>query len=173
VLYAGRREEGKGIRELFDAFALAVIDGGLDIDLVTIGKGELEGELAVPRAIAGRVVDLGYLSDAERNNAFAAATAYVQPSRNESFSRTIMEAWLAGTPVIALAESKVVAWHCERSGGGLSFSDGPGLAERLSLVVAQPDEGARLAAAGRRYVLDNYTWPVVLDRMAASLRSLA
>ena len=152
---------------------MAVADGGLDIDLVTIGRGELEGELAVPRPIADRVVDLGYLSGTERNNAFAAATAYVQPSRNESFSRTIMEAWLAGTPVIALAESKVVAWHCERSGGGLSYSDGPGLAGSLGVVVARPEEAARLAASGRRYVLDNYTWPVVLDRMVASLRSLA
>ena len=42
-------------------------------------------------------------------SAFAAADCYLQPSRYESFSRTIMEAWLAGTPVIANAGSDVVA----------------------------------------------------------------
>jgi hypothetical protein len=26
-----------------------------------------------------------------------------------------------------------------------------------------------MAAAGRRYVIENYTWPTVLDRMEASL----
>jgi hypothetical protein len=29
-----------------------------------------------------------------------------------------------------------------------------------------------MAERGRRYVLDTYTWPVVLDRMEADLRSL-
>jgi glycosyltransferase involved in cell wall biosynthesis len=172
VLYAGRREEDKGLKGLLEGFAMTVQDG-TDLDLVLIGKGALEGELAVPRSVAGRVVDLGFVSDQERDNAFAAATAYVQPSRMESFSLTVMEAWLAGTPVIALAQSEVVSWHCERSRGGLTFSGPAELAERLRNVVAHPEEAVRMAAAGRQYVLDNYTWPVVLDRMEASLRALA
>ena len=167
VLYAGRREEGKGISLLLGAFADAVADGALDLDLVIIGRGEL----AMPRGLEGRVVDLGFVSDEERNNAFAAATAYVQPSRMESFSRTIMESWLAGTPVMALGESEVVAWHCRRSGGGVTFSDRADLAARLQLVGSRPEEAGAMAAAGRRYVIENYTWPSVLDRMEASLRA--
>ena len=124
-----------------------------------------------PRGSEGRVIDLGFVGDEERNNAFAAATAYVQPSRMESFSRTIMEAWLAGTPVIASERSDVVTWHCRRSGGGLLFSDGAELAERLNLVARKPDLASELAEAGRRYVIENYTWETVLDRMEASLRS--
>lgn len=170
VLYAGRREEGKGIGLLLEAFGKAVRDGGLDIDLVTIGKGEL-AHPGTAKPTAGRVIDLGFVSDEERNNAFAAATAYVQPSRMESFSRTIMEAWLAGTPVIGLEQSEVVAWHCRRSGGGLTFSDAAELASQLRLVASKPDVVTEMAAAGRRYVLDNYTWPTVLDRMEASLRA--
>ncbi len=164
LLYAGRKEDGKGVHFLLDAFAAAV-SAGLDADLVLIGKGSL----VVPKAIAGRVVDLGYLPDQERNDAFAAASAYVQPSPNESFSRTIMEAWLAGTPVLARPASDVVAWHLARSGGGLTFSDGPGLASGLRAVLDDPGRRSELAAAGRRYVLDNYTWPSVLDRMEQSL----
>jgi glycosyltransferase involved in cell wall biosynthesis len=99
----------------------------------------------------------------------AAATAYVQPSRMESFSRTVMEAWLAGTPVVAFDQSEVVAWHCRRSGGGVTFSDRAGFAECLRLVASRPDLGAEMAAAGRRYVIEHYTWPTVLDRMEASL----
>ena len=48
-------------------------------------------------------IDLGQLTDRDKDDAFAAAAAYVQPSAMESFSRTVMEAWLAGTPVIANA----------------------------------------------------------------------
>jgi glycosyltransferase involved in cell wall biosynthesis len=170
VLYAGRREQEKGTGLLIEAFAAAVRDGDLDMDLVTIGKGEL-ADLGVPMPSGRRVIDLGFVSDEERNDAFAAATAYVQPSRMESFSRTIMEAWLAGTPVVALADSEVVAWHCRRSGGGLTFSDATELAEQLGVIVSQPEVACEMAAAGRRYVLENYTWPTVLDRMEASLRA--
>ena len=117
LLYAGRREEGKGWPVLLDAFAAAVARGA-DLDLVTMGVGEV----VAPTEVAGRVHDLGFLPDGEAADAFAAAAAYVQPSRNESFSRTVMEAWLAGTPVLANAESAVVAWHCERSGAGITWT---------------------------------------------------
>ena len=63
------------------------------------------------------------LDESEVGDAFAAATAYVQPSANESFSRTIMEAWLAGTLVLATDASAVLRWHCERSGAGICFGD--------------------------------------------------
>jgi glycosyltransferase involved in cell wall biosynthesis len=170
VLCAGRREEGKGTGWLLEAFAAAVAGGDLDLDLVLIGRGAPGDALAVPPPAAGRVVDLGFVSDEERNDAFAAAAAYVQPSRMESFSRTVMEAWLAGTPVLALEAGEVVAWHCRRSGGGLTFSGRTQLAEQLRLVVSRPELMAEMAAAGRRYVLEHYGWPAVLDRMEASLR---
>jgi glycosyltransferase involved in cell wall biosynthesis len=172
VLHAGRREDGKGLDWLLEAYRSGVLEGDLDLDLVSIGKGEFGGALRVPVSMAHRIIDLGFVADEERDNAFAAATAYVQTSRVESFSRTIMEAWLAGTPVIASDQSEVVAWHCRRSQGALMFSDAAELADQLRLVAAQPEVASDLAAAGRRYVMENYTWPTVLDQMEANLRSV-
>ena len=63
-------------------------------------------------------------------------------------------------------------WHCDRSGGGLAFADEFELAQCLSFLAAAPDEAARLAKAGREYVLANYRWDVVLDAMEASLQEL-
>ena len=176
VLYAGRQEEGKNTAWMLEAFAAAVAEGGLDLDLVVLGRGRPAGARPTGggdggRPRPGRVVDLGFLPDPERDSAFAAAIAYVQPSRMESFSRTVMEAWLAATPVIAFDQSEVVAWHCRRSGGGITFSDRAGFAEGLRLVTSRPDVASDMAAAGRRYVIENYTWPTVLDRMEASLRA--
>jgi glycosyltransferase involved in cell wall biosynthesis len=170
LLYAGRREKDKGWDALLELFADALRWGGLeDLDLVTIGVGDV----AAPPALAGRVRDLGFLPDDQRDSAFAAALAYVQPSRMESFSRTIMEAWLAGTPVLAIDGSNVVTWHCERSGGGATFGDGHQLHELVRRWLRHPDEADTMAAGGRRYVLDNYSWPVVLDRMERDLELLA
>ncbi len=169
ALYAGRREVGKGWPWLLDAYGDAASRGDVGLDLVTLGVGEV----SVPPALEGRVIDLGFVSATERDNAFAAAAAYVQPSRMESFSRTVMEAWLAGTPVLAAAGSEVVEWHCEQSGGGLVFSDAAGLAEALRTVGSRPEQAAAMAERGRRYVLENYTWDAVLDRMEHDLVAVA
>lgn len=165
ILYAGRREKDKGWGWLLDTFASAVRAGLAGVDLVTFGSGTVEP----PPGLAGRVVDLGFVSETDRNDAFAAALAYVQPSRMESFSRTVMEAWLAGTPVLAIDRSEVVDWHCRRSGGGLIFSDGRELADHVESLRSEPGRAADLAGRGRDYVLREYDWPVVLDRIEADL----
>ncbi len=126
----------------------------------------------LPPSLEDRIVDLGYLAPAEVPDAFAAADAFLQPSANESFSRTIMEAWLAETVVIANRQSDVVTWHCERSGGGLRLRR----RARARPVPAVCRRGARrrpheLARKGRDYVLANYRWPSVLDAMERSLEA--
>jgi len=165
VLYAGRREDGKGWRQVLQGFGAAILRHRLPVDLATFGVGDPQ----VPLGLEGRVVDLGYLEPAEVPDAFAAAAAYLQPSANESFSRTIMEAWLAGTVVIANGGSDVVTWHCERSGGGLLYRDELELGECLRFVAEAPKLAGELAGRGRDYVLANYTWSRVLDAMETSL----
>jgi glycosyltransferase involved in cell wall biosynthesis len=165
LLYAGRREGAKGWATLLEQFAGAVLRRGVPFQLVTMGRGDVRA----PAAIADRVVDLGFLADDERDSAFAAAEAYIQPSRYEAFSRTIMEAWLAGTPVIANGDSDVVRYHCERSGAGLVYRDEFELEECLAFLAEAPDVARELAATGRQYVLDNYRWDIVLDRIEVAL----
>lgn len=167
LLYAGRREEGKGWGVLLDAFAEAARRGA-DLDLVTMGVGEV----VAPDGLDDRVHDLGFLPDEEAPSAFAAAAAYVQPSANESFSRTVMESWLAGTPVLASGASEVVSWHCDRSGAGVVWNGVEELTAAIEAVATSPAALAALAVPGRQYVLDNYTWPVVLDNMESSLEKL-
>lgn len=165
LVYAGRREGAKGWERLLDAFARAVGRQQLPFHLVTMGVGDVNP----PADIRDRVHDLGFVSDDERNNAFAAADAYLQPSPYEAFSRTVMEAWLAGALVIANEASAVVRWHCERSGAGLTYTDEYELEQCLSFVAERPEEARTMAAAGRQYVLDNYGFEDVLDRIEASI----
>lgn len=169
LLYAGRREGGKGWEDLLEQLGAILSRTDLPFSLVTTGVGPVNP----PASIADRVVDLGLVSGAEMPDVFAAADAYIQPSVMESFSRTIMEAWLAGTPVIGNARSPVVRWHCERSGAGLVYADEAELQACLELVADEPEAAARLAAHGRDYVLANYAWPAVLDRIEARLGEVA
>jgi len=167
LLYAGRREGAKGWELLLEQLAKATLRRDLPFSLVTMGTGEVKP----PESIADRVIDLGFLPDSERDAAFAAADAYLQPSRYEAFSRTIMEAWLAGTLVIANGGSEVVRYHCERSGAGLLYTDEFELEECLTFLAQAPDASGELAARGRAYVLDNYQWDTVLDKVETALSS--
>ena len=165
VLYAGRREYAKGWDGLLRGLSGAIHRHDLPFSLVTMGCGDMR----VPDHLADRVVDLGFLSDDERDNCFAAADAYLQPSTHEAFSRTVMESWLAGTPVIANAASAVVNWHCERSGAGLTYEDDLELEQCLCFVADEPEAAAALAERGRAYVLENYQFDSVLDGIEQSI----
>ncbi len=162
--YAGRREWGKGWTDLLATFERYVNSGG-PLDLVTSGVGETGHE---PH-LDGRVHDLGLLSEDDRNAAMAAARAYVQPSALESFSLTVLEAWLAGTPVIANADSEVVSWHVERSGAGVRYRSLDELLGYLEVLGGDAELASELAASGREYVLAHYQWTDVLDRIEATL----
>ena len=161
LLYAGRREGAKGWETMLDRFARATVRHELPFSLVTIGSGEVRP----PADVAARVRDLGFVSEEDRNDLFAAADAYLQPSAHESFSRTIMEAWLAGTLVIGNAASPVVTWHCERSGAGLTYDDDFELEQCLLFLADAPEVAAGLAAGGRSYVMESYAFDAVMDRV--------
>ncbi|MCP3989220.1 MAG: glycosyltransferase family 4 protein, partial [Actinomycetia bacterium] len=165
VYYAGRREWGKGWLDLLGAFGELVRTHPTDLLLVTSGVGELD----VPTEFADRVIDVGFLADDQRDNAMAAASAYVQPSAMESFSRTVLESWAAGTVVVANADSAVVRWHIEQSGAGLAYRGQAELVEALRFVAEEPAAAASLAVGGRSYVESGFRWPDVLDRMELAL----
>ena len=80
----------------------------------------------------------------------------------------MMEAWLAGTLVIANGASEVSRWHCERSGAGLVYDDDLELEQCLRFVAEAPDR-REIAAAGRDYALEHATWPGVIDRVENTL----
>ena len=165
VLYVGRRERGKNWDALLRGFERALARGPLPFSLVTIGSSAV----TVPSALEGRVIDLGVVTDDVRNDAFAAADAYLQPSAYESFSRTMMEAWLAGTLVIAYGASEVSRWHCDRSAAGLVYDDDAELEQCLRFVAEAPDAARAIAKAGRDYALETASWDRVLDGVEASL----
>ncbi|MDH3295896.1 MAG: glycosyltransferase, partial [Acidimicrobiia bacterium] len=172
VYFAGRREWGKGWEDLLAAFAdftrrrrSSGRFQSAGLKLVTTGVGEV----IPPLGCESDVIDLGLVPEQDRDDAMAAAAAYVQPSAMESFSLTVLEAMLAGTPVLANRASDVVAWHLERSGAGLGFANRAELVECLNFVADRPAAARALARSGRDYVIDNYHPGTVFGRLEDSL----
>ncbi len=167
VYFGGRREWGKGWDDLLLGYA-RYVRGRRGQDVLTLVTSGV-GEVVRPPGTDRHIVDVGLLSDAQRDNAMAGASAYIQPSAMESFSRTVLEALLASTPVIANRASDVVAWHLENCGGGITYSGEAELVQCLDFVTDEPGASAMLADAGPDYVQSRYRLDHVLERMEASL----
>jgi glycosyltransferase involved in cell wall biosynthesis len=165
ILYLGRREADKGWPWLLDVFASTKTR----VKMVSAGSGHPD----VPPRLRGRVIDVGYLTTEQRNSALAAAMAYVQPSLMESYSRTTMESWLAGRPVLVRRGSAVVEWHCSRSDGGLVFANSVELGKHLARFQNNPEAATEMGERGRAYVMENYQWSQVLDRMERDIMTFA
>jgi len=171
VAYAGRREIAKNFPLLLRW--MAAYDQGLSrrgggVTLVAMGSGEIRA----PHSAREVVRDLGFATQQEKLEAFAASVATAQLSVNESFSYVVMESWLAGTPVIVHADCAVTRAHCEESGGGVWVRDAESFAEALDRLRGDAFLRSQLAAAGGRYVRSHYSWPAVLARLESAVREL-
>ena len=168
LLYVGRKEKGKNVPLLIEYFLAYRERFRPDLTLCLVGEGPIQAPRGSERAIR----DLGYLGPEEKLDAYAAATVVCQPSVNESFSIIIMEAWLAGTPVLVHAGCPVTTYHLSRSGGGLAFEDYFEFAEALGLLLDDATLNGKLAAQGRAYVLEEYSWPAVMARFEGARERL-
>jgi glycosyltransferase involved in cell wall biosynthesis len=165
LIYSGRREPLKGTPLLLDYLDLFRERSGLDIKLVLTGSGPYDP----PTRLTPHVYDLGFVSEQEKRDAMAGALAFCHPSVNESFSIVILESWLAGTPVLVHAAGEVLPFHCRKSNGGLWFRNYPEFEESLMLLFSKPELRSAMGQAGRHYVRESYSWPVVRARLLAAL----
>ena len=165
LLYSGRREGGKGTPLLCDYVHAFRARTGRDVQLVFTGSGPIEA----PPELRPHLVDLGYLSEAEKHAVMAGALAFAHPSALESLGIVLLEAFLARTPALVNAWSAVLRWQCRRSGGGLWFRNYAEFEEALLFLLEHADARRRMGEAGRAFVLREYAWDRVLQRFFRAL----
>jgi glycosyltransferase involved in cell wall biosynthesis len=167
LLYLGRKETGKNVHLLVEYVLHYRETHRSPLTLVLAG----EGPVTVPARTPG-VLDVGYLDAAEKAAAYAAATLVCQPSVNESFSIVLMEAWLAGTPVLVHARCPVTRYHAYHAGGGLVFDGFYEFAGALDTLLGDAGLRAAMGRQGRAYVEAEYAWPAVTARLEATLEKI-
>ena len=165
LLYAGRREGGKNTPLLIEYFRVFKRHHKINLNLILIGTGEVG---LVPED-EGSIIDLGYLGEEDKWNCYAAALAFCQPSTNESFSIVLLESWLAQRPALVNAGCPVTLDHCIQAQGGLYFQNYYEFEECLLYLIEDPNTADRMGQNGREYVLNNYSWEVILDRLEKGL----
>jgi glycosyltransferase involved in cell wall biosynthesis len=168
ILYVGRKSIGKNTPLLLTYFRRYKQRRKSDLRLVMIGPGQVP----LPPEYRQAVQDLGYLSETEKRNAFAAATIFCHPSVNESFSLVLMEAWVQGTAALVNARCDVTREHCEKAQGGLYFRNYQEFEAALDLLQHDHRLRRRLGENGRRYVARNFTWEQVTARFVNAVQRL-
>ncbi len=82
----------------------------------------------------------------------------LMPSRYESLSMIVLEAWALGRPVLVNAACAVLEGQCRRSNGGLYYRDYAEFRRMLRRLVGDPDLRAALGGQGEAYVRSFYSW---------------
>ncbi len=158
VLCLGRVERSKGTHAAADMWRLYCRRRPGAPRLVVMGP--------VHDAIEGdeHVIVCGAQSDEVKWGALRACQLLVAPSAWESFSLVVLEAWLAGAPVVVNQRCEATLEHCRRSAGGVWFTDYAEFEAVIDRLRADDALRARLAANGAAYAQRQFDWPVIVER---------
>jgi glycosyltransferase involved in cell wall biosynthesis len=144
LLYLGRVDRNKGCDTLLEYF---------------------QRSAARPDAPAPTLV----LAGPAKLQLLAHARALIVPSRYESLSIVLLEAWNYAVPALVNAHCRVLAGQVTRADGGLYYRSFDEFAEGLSYLLTHSRERHMLGRQGRAYVDREYRWPTVLARVEALL----
>jgi glycosyltransferase involved in cell wall biosynthesis len=155
VLYVGQLIERKGLRYLIDAYD-RLKRTYADVALVLLGYGPLRNELEETARMRGLpdVHFLGHMDVEQIPRAYAMADVFVLPSLEDTWGLVVNEAMACGLPVVV----------SERVGGSVDLvrdgengflveaGDADALAERVGVLVRQPELAERLGACSMQLI---------------------
>jgi glycosyltransferase involved in cell wall biosynthesis len=169
VLYLGRVDRGKGTDELAQAFIRYKRRKGLDggpLKLVMAGPVVHEPPGHPDIVVTGTVLD------DDRWAALEGCEVFAQPSINESFGLSLLEAWTKAKPALVSAHGKVTSGHVSRARAGFAYADPIEFEAALDVLLSDPKAAARLGRNGRAYAED-YLWDRVSVRYRTFLEQVA
>jgi glycosyltransferase involved in cell wall biosynthesis len=160
VLCVGRVERAKGSHVLAELWQLYRSRRPGAPRLVFLGPVHeaLETDSAV--VVAGRQ------PEEVKWGALKASEFVITPSAWESFSLVVLEAWLAGSPVVVNSRCAATMEHCHRSQGGLWFFDYADFETVADRLLADRSVRERLVANGQAYSQRVFNWSAIVDRYA-------
>ena len=159
LLAVSRLTEQKGL----DTLVGIVRDLPEDVVLVVLGDGPLRKELERDRVfLLGRVPDVAAW--------LRRASVFVHPARWEGFGLAVLEAMLAGLPVVASAAGSLPELVRD---GETGFLVSPGDERELLAAVERALEHPELGAAGLERARSEFSVARMADRTAALYAALA
>lgn len=160
IFFTGRRDHTKNLPLLQAYFAEYLARRGPRATLVVGGPGPLD----IPPALRHAIIDVGFLSEQAKHDAYAAADIFCMPSLLESYCIVVMEAWLQGTPALVHADCPVTVGHARQAQAGLWFRSYHEFAACLDWLLDDPVAARQLGAQGQAWVERECRWEDVARR---------
>jgi glycogen synthase len=163
VLFAGTKAYNKGAIHVLEAVR-KIEDEMKDLKLVAIGPPTREW--LDSRGLASTsLLDLGYVSEEEKRDAFAACDVFAMPSRYDSFGIVYLEAWQCTKPVVG-ARIGAIPEIIEEGRDGLlvEFGNVEQLASALLLLLKHPELCRRMGETGKEKIISRFNWEKNLCR---------
>ncbi|WP_204366755.1 glycosyltransferase family 4 protein [Natrinema versiforme] len=166
-LYLGRLTARKQVSDLIQAFA-DVNNDYPHANLRIVGEGPKREDLERQTKSLGieeSVSFEGRVSDEEVPHHYASAKMFVLPSAWEGHPLTLLEAWAAGTPVIARAVEGVEEFVDHGETGQLVAPDSiEALSDGMRFAIENPDRTRAWGETARDLVEKEYSWEGVAER---------
>lgn len=161
LLTIGRIEPAKGYPELFqDYHDWKQLNHRYDVSLKCLGS-----VFSMDVSKEKDILFPGFVSEENKTIEIQKSYLLLNPSAYESFSISIMESWLQEKPVLVNGKSSVMRGHCLRSQGGLYYSDKVSFQRMLDYLLDHQSIANQLGKNGRKYVLANFTKPVIKTKL--------
>ena len=166
IIYVGRIDESKGCKELFDFFIQYKKETKSSIKLVLLGKPIMK----VPKN--PDILSLGFVSEEEKFNGIKAAKLLIMPSKYESLSMVLLEAWLCNTAVLVNGKCDVLKGQCIRGNSGLYYENYDEFEGCLDLLLSDDKMRDTLGKNGLTFVLQNYSWKIIEQKYISFLEEI-
>jgi len=166
ITYIGRIDESKGCGELFGFFKKYKEESHSPVKLVVLGKAVMK----IPSH--PDIVYLGFVSEEEKYNILKNCDVLIMPSKYESLSIVLLEAWLCKKPVLVNGQCEVLKGQCIRSNGGLWYENYEEFNECLNLLLVDDNLRDQLGNKGRRFVDMHYSWETIEKKYLDLIDSL-
>ena len=180
LLFVGRVNEEKGVKELIEATKI-LLDNGYSVHLAIVGRGHQEQQfkaLAATLNVENAVTFVGWVDSSEIYHYYAAADIFVGPSKRaddgwiEAQGLTFVEAMLAGCKVVGTNSGGIPDAVIDGKTGWLAEPDNAiSLSENIKKAL--DNDSTEITDTASAFAKDNYLVQNTVRRFLKSLKDVA
>lgn len=175
ILFVGRIDDPrKGLNNLIESFKLVLEN--IDAQLLVVGSGDQKRAREIAGPASDNVIFIGYVDEVTLKKCYALCDVYVCPSRLEGFGLTILEAFAAGKPVVAMNVGAISElFHDRKNGILIEKDDNSAMARAIFHYVKNPSPYERIDRTNPKTFDKKFRWDtnaMYLEKVYNNMRNL-
>lgn len=176
LIYLGRFYPNKGLELLIQAVA-RLKNSGRELKLILAGKGDPSYEMKLKNLIqqegvAGQILWVGFLGEAEKAVWFAKADVFVLPSDHENFGISAVEAMACGLPVIVSDQVGISEEIVSSKAGLIIERNESQLIAAIEHFINNPKDIEQIGTNAQKLAEEKFRWPQIADQLTELYNSI-